>query len=341
MGNIQDQVQMFRDLLKTSGWVLDPAGKWMRRWDMLTTVALLIVAVITPVEVALFNTDMEALKTLLDAQAMFVLNRIIDLIFIADMGAQGMLFFEKMDVIAKIWVREQPQIIKHYLKSWFCVDLISVIPFDLIALFDEAPVAVAGVAPAKSQVGKLKMMRTIRLLRLLKLARILRASRILTRWRNKIGVSFAIRGTGKLCVLLLILVHWIACVWLIVHDMECDAACMADPDGDKTWFTAYAVAQGIERSEVGRQERAFKYSASVYWTAMSLTSIGYGDVTAQNELERWLATLMMLVMGMAWAYIIGNFSSIITSGHPLQTHFKQNMDQARRPHSAARPKPPA
>ena len=48
----------------------------------------------------------------------------------------------------------------------------------------------------------------------------------------------------------------------------------------RTWLTEYASGQGLARAEIARLGVNWRYSASVYWTAASLTSIGYGDVIA-------------------------------------------------------------
>jgi hypothetical protein len=331
---IDAQVMMYREMLQTKGCVIDPSTRFIRRWDIMTTLALVIVAFVTPIEVSLFSIDAESLQTDPDIISMFLLNRVIDLIFLFDMGIQACLFYDTVQDNMKRTVKQQPMIVKHYLRTWFFIDFISVIPFDIIALIPNG----SGDG-GKINASKFKLVRVIRLLRLLKLTRILRASRILARWRNKISFSYALRECIRLCSLLLILVHWIACIWLMVHDLECEQDCMVDPDGDRTWFTVYAGNMGLERGPAGEglstlivadQTRTFRYSAAVYWTAMSLTSIGYGDLNAQNEMERWICTTIMLVMGVAWAYIIGNFSSIITTGDPLATEYKQSMDQLNR-----------
>jgi hypothetical protein len=105
-------------------------------------------------------------------------------------------------------VRTQPQICINYFRTWFCIDIVSAVPFDLIALVG-SDADTGGV----DKTAKLKLMRTIRLLRLLKLTRILRASRIMRRWRNKVHMSFAAREIVQLLMMLVLMIHWIACTW--------------------------------------------------------------------------------------------------------------------------------
>ena len=56
--------------------VVLPTASWMGRWDAVTSLALLFTAICTPYEVAMLPTQLNAL---------FFLNRIIDLVFITDM----------------------------------------------------------------------------------------------------------------------------------------------------------------------------------------------------------------------------------------------------------------
>jgi hypothetical protein len=60
----------------------------IRRWDIVTTCSLVIVAFFTPLEVALYNLDLQALQQDDSLMSMFVLNRVIDAIFIVDMIIQ-------------------------------------------------------------------------------------------------------------------------------------------------------------------------------------------------------------------------------------------------------------
>merc|ERR1719428_1285292 len=80
------------------------------------------------------------------------------------------------------WVSAPGKIAKNYFKTWFFIDLISILPFDFLGLW---------LAPqdAGSDTSQLRVFKAIRGLRLIKLVRILRASRILARWESRISAS--------------------------------------------------------------------------------------------------------------------------------------------------------
>jgi hypothetical protein len=100
------------------------------------------------------------------------------------------------------WVDDSRRIAQHYLRGWFTIDLVSIVPFDVISFVDTSGVLV-----------RLKALRVIRLLRLLKMVRLLRASRLLNRWRTKVSVSNGTQSMAKCIGAVLISSHWLACIW--------------------------------------------------------------------------------------------------------------------------------
>ena len=47
------------------------------------------------------------------------------------------------------------------------------------------------------------------------------------------------------------------------------------------------------------------YVSSFYWSIVTITSVGYGDVTPQNTGEMQWCTMFLLMGSCLWAYIIG------------------------------------
>ena len=94
-----------------------------------------------------------------------------------------------------------------YLKTWFFIDLISVIPFDLIMMINGA-----NKNARFTRIGKFyKIIRMIKMVRLLKIARVRNnlvknISEVL-----KIGVGF--ERLLLLFVVFLVLVHVLGCLW--------------------------------------------------------------------------------------------------------------------------------
>ena len=204
--------------------MIDPNSPFMRNWDLVTIVALTFTATFTPYEVAVLETALDAA---------FVLNRFIDAIFVWDMGMQFFLMY-RSDGASSNWVRNRATIRRHYLKGWFTIDLVSILPFDIVAF-----------ALQDGALGKMKALRIIRLMRLLKLVRIMRASRIFQRWETDISVSYSMMSLSKFLLMIVIVGHWLACAWALLHETVCDKACTAQRGPEVTWLTAW-----LQRSKV-------------------------------------------------------------------------------------------
>ena len=61
---------------------------------------------------------------------MIVLNFIIDVIFTADLALQFVLMYPTSSAaLGTRWVQDPIEIATHYVRTWFVVDLVSIIPF--------------------------------------------------------------------------------------------------------------------------------------------------------------------------------------------------------------------
>merc|ERR1719399_2505198 len=248
----------------------------MKQWDVVMVVCLLFTAAVTPYEVAFLETEWNAL---------FWLNRLVDLLFVGDMVKNFVCIY--FDSEEQMWVRNPWRIAKHYLKGWFTVDMASILPLDTV-----------GLVMQQDNLQSMKGIRIIRLLRLLKLLRIMRAMRILERWEDLIAVSYAVIALIKFFLMVVVLAHWSACLLRLVPSLEV----MIDPKTGKqvSWLRALAV-NGFDNGEwecgdnspdcvctngtptimgddglyMCRATNSQVYLAAIYWALMTITTIGY------------------------------------------------------------------
>eukprot|EP00966_Prymnesium_polylepis_P312891 7230474-Prymnesium_polylepis.2 len=89
----------------------------------------------------------------------FVINRIIDMIFLIDMMVQFVMAYED----GVVWIKGHGYIVAHYLRTWFLIDLVSQanLVFDFIALDS-----------SDSSDDYYILLRMVRSLRLIKLVRL-------------------------------------------------------------------------------------------------------------------------------------------------------------------------
>jgi len=70
-----------------------------------------------------------------------------------------------------------------------------------------------------------------------------------------------------------------------------------------------------------------RYAAAIYWALVTITSVGYGDITPNNPTEAWWCTTLLLIGSCLWAYIIGNVCGIVSTLDVETSQHQQIMDQ--------------
>lgn len=306
-------------------------SRFMPFWDGMMVLALFFAASVTPFEVT-YISEGNCITPL------FIVNRIVDALFILDI----VLTFNLIDQDPHTgrWLYTRRKIARQYFRSWFTVDVLSVLPLWILT-FILSPAASDGIATcanASSVVvvgeidssGTLSIIRCLRLVRLIKLARILKASRVIKNFQALLIAELQFpRATVKLvelvCLLFLV-VHWQACLWSL------SSYYLAEPPREgvapSTWIAAYIQS---ERAEYDRDVYPIDvHVAALYWSFMTLTSIGYGDFYPLNTLERALSCLYQLVSGIMWAYVIGTMAKIAASIDPDAAAFDATMEQLTR-----------
>ena len=306
---VEEQVERMRARLAMNySYVILPNHKYLQRWDLVTMLALIFTALVTPVEVGFTS------KALGITDALFIVNRSVDLVFICDLVLQFNLSYRD-ELKGGQLIKSRKAIARRYLRGWFSVDFVSVIPFELLP-----------VPPS------FKMMRLIRLLRLLKLARVLKASRMLARYETVIDLTYAQRDMVKFSIMIIVMAHWLACLWGLVDTM---ARGPRDTD-TMTWVTYALKSWDHEADAEGNFDTSYsfdiasvhdRYVVSLYFVMYMLTSIGFGDISATTMPEYYVCTLMMVVSAIFWAYVVGNFCSIMSTADVFGIEFKQRMDE--------------
>jgi len=268
--------------------VIDPNDSvLLKTWDALVALLLIATAWLVPFEAAFLQAT---------TSCSFALNCAMDAVFTLDLGLQFFVAYSD-PVHPERLVKEPRRVVRRYLSSAFALDLASVLPVDLCC---------AWAALQGRRLG------AVRLVRLLRLARL---KRLLERWHTSFGFSYANLSLAKFLVLVLFCCHWMACLW---------GAIGVHAQAEQSWLTALRAAkEGPEELYEGSFQ---VYSISLYWAIISVTSIGYGDITPQTVPEYWVATLCTSIMASIWAYVIGAVCGIVSTMHPHEVAFQRTMD---------------
>lgn len=93
-------------------------------WQIITTFALLFVALVTPIQVGLMDVQLNWL---------FVVSLLVDVVFFLDMLLQFFTTYARKTPRGSEWEVRLPKIILHYISTWFLIDLVILIPFELFS----------------------------------------------------------------------------------------------------------------------------------------------------------------------------------------------------------------
>ena len=333
---------------KGKAHVLKPGeNRWLAYWDMISAIALLYTATLTPFEVAFLQPAEGAAAAW--SEPWFLINRALDVIFSFDITLQFFLAYHASDpdTGADYLVEQHSQIVWHYLTSWFPIDSFTVIvpsSFDIYLAHTSGPDAPAPVGGSDTG-GKLaanaSILRVLRILRLFKLVRLARASRIIKRWRAKITLS---NGTLTLlqCVFeLTIATHWYACFFSLQAAMAgnvedtwlgssmlgyCETADVAqaqNPTGAKSTEGLTAL-EGCPGLSIGSW-----YLAAASWSIMIITGTGGTGhwPSSRNDTETIIVTFLVVMGAFLWTTVLARFCEVATNSNPGQTHFLQSLDE--------------
>ena len=241
----------------------------------------------------------------------------------------------------KQWVVTPRAIAKNYLKSWFALDVfaIAVSGFDIYAVVMQQ---LDGGSASGEDLSNLTALKTLRVLRLFKLVRLMRSSRIAKRWETRVAVDYSMMSIFKCIVGVIIASHWMACVWVLrgyiinttcapcgdsnasPSELGCPVAlscveeAMTNLNPDvllpciacrpvASWMgeEGYCVLSPGEPGNYACQAPHRIYASALYFSVMTITSVGYGDVAATpfNAAEMAVCTFLMLTSSIIYAQV--------------------------------------
>ncbi|XP_008296727.1 potassium voltage-gated channel subfamily H member 4-like, partial [Stegastes partitus] len=197
-------------------------------------------------------------------------------------------------------VYEARSICIHYATTWFFVDLVAALPFDLLYAFN---------ITVTSLVHLLKTVRLLRLLRLLQK---------LDRYSQYSAMVLTL-----LMSVFALLAHWMACIWYMIGRREIET--------NETWDIGWLHELGKRldspyvNSTVGGPTVRSSYIAALYFTLSSLTSVGFGNVCANTDAEKIFSICTMLIGALMHAVVFGNVTAIIQRMYSRRSLYHTRM----------------
>ncbi|KAH7425341.1 hypothetical protein KP509_11G050100 [Ceratopteris richardii] len=190
-------------------------------------------------------------------------------------------FVAYMDKKTYLLVDRKRHIALRYASTWLVLDVASTIPFQLFSTI------VYGNPGDGLTYGLLNMLR---------LWRLRRVSSFFGRLEKNVRLSyFWVRCLKLLCVTLLA-IHCAGCFYYLLADRHSDPS--------KTWM-------GAVMPDFKHHSICIRYVYSIYWSMTTLTTVGYGDLHAENSAEMVFSIFYMLFNLGLTAYLIGNMTNLV------------------------------
>jgi len=233
---------------------------------------------------------------------LFWMDRMIDFLFLLDV----VLNF-RTGIINQTGHVEYTGIAYNYLRSWFLLDVVSAMPYELIFL------AMYGIVDENSNAAFAlpKLLRTARIfkiLKMLKLLRLLRLRNIFARWEKALVIKHSISTVIKFFCFIFFIAHWCACAFFAIGAAT-----------EENWLQEQALHEGDALITL--------YVAAFYWSLSTITTIGYGDISARNPSERLFAVAAMIVGSAVYAYGITNIITLVSNINADKLEFRNRMDR--------------
>eukprot|EP00930_Biecheleria_cincta_P017294 TRINITY_DN13798_c0_g1_i1.p1 TRINITY_DN13798_c0_g1~~TRINITY_DN13798_c0_g1_i1.p1 ORF type:complete len:801 (+),score=93.14 TRINITY_DN13798_c0_g1_i1:55-2403(+) len=222
------------------------------------------------------------------------------------------------------WCTDPVGIAHRYVMSWFAADLASVFPVQ--SLMESFTMWDSNVA------DQLVFQKLLRLTHMVRMIRLTRSVRLLDRWNTSFGISYSSAQMCAVVGIALYTCHWFACALVYVSGYAREVDDYRDGqvhDHHVTWLHTLiddVKGKGDPCTPDVFQSPHCVYMIALYWASLTLTGVGYGDITPQNQTEYVFVTFMMMISGFVWAYVLGALVNLLSNTDPHGIRFRQNMD---------------
>ncbi|PUZ55592.1 hypothetical protein GQ55_5G224700 [Panicum hallii var. hallii] len=182
-----------------------------------------------------------------------------------------------------------------YTTSWFVLDLASTIPTEFARK----------ILPQN--------LRSYGFFNMLRLWRLRRVSSLFARLEKDRHFNYFWVRCAKLICVTLFAVHCSACFYYLLADRY--------PDPSDTWI-------GNSMPDFHQRSLWIRYVTSMYWSITTLTTVGYGDLHAENTREMIFNIFYMLFNLGLTAYLIGNMTNLVVHGTSRTRKYRDTIQAA-------------
>ena len=270
--------------------IVMPDSTFRVLWDTFVTLLLMWTAIVVPLRIA-FWTDA--------SDGVIAWEYVIDFFFLVDIGICFISAF--VDYEGRV-ITDRSRIARHYLRTWFLLDLIATIPFSLFYEDGDEVHRMTRLA---------RLPRIIRLSQLSSVLLVLQTGRFSKYFQNvDLHIHSAVKRLFRFFTWMLLIVHVAGCIWYYTaYDKNFN---------DDTW---------VVRAQLADAEATQKYLASIYWAFSTITTVGYGDIYAFTEGELIVSILCMIIGVTFYSFTVGNMAAYLTNVDSKAGMVQKLMDE--------------
>lgn len=267
--------------------MIEPDSKLLLIWDLFIGLLVIYIIIVTPLQIGFDLRDNSSTTGVL-------------IMIVVCYGLDMLIQFNTAyyDDITETVVYNRQMIAKKYFQFWFWPDLISTVPIDIIVQ----------IYYNESNLQIIRMIRFFRLIKLFKVVHVIKnAAQISSSGFNSQTINLII-----LIIRIFFIAHIFACFW---HYITLPQAIGSFPNN---WVDYFGFA---------RESVSSRYIASLYFIIVSMLTVGYGDIHATNELERFYAILTMMVGAVVFGALISKVTSLIDKRNPQAREYDESMTE--------------
>ncbi|XP_046439074.1 potassium/sodium hyperpolarization-activated cyclic nucleotide-gated channel 2-like isoform X2 [Daphnia pulex] len=287
-------------------WIIHPCSNFRFYWDLGMLFLLVANLIILPVAISFFNDDLSI--------RWIAFNCLSDTIFMIDIVVNFRTGIMQQDNSEQV-ILDPKLIARHYLRTWFFLDLISSIPLDYIFLIFNQFLRMQDFSESFQILQAGRALRILRLAKLLSLVRLLRLSRLVryvNQWEEVYFLNMAsvfMRIFNLICMMLLI-GHWSGCLQFLVPMLQ-----------------GFPPNSWVAINELQESFWLEQYSWALFKAMSHMLCIGYGRFPPQSLTDMWLTMLSMISGATCYALFLGHATNLIQSLDSSRRQYREKLKQ--------------
>eukprot|EP01018_Ginkgo_biloba_P000293 Gb_06792 [translate_table: standard] len=228
--------------------------------------------------------------------ALLVLDNVVNGLFAIDIVLT--FFVAYIDKSTYLMEDRPKKIALRYLSTWFMLDVCSTVPCQAISYIFTGNFG-SGIA--------------YRLLEMTRLWRLRRVSALFARLEKDVRFNYFWTRCVKLICVTLFAVHCAGCFYYLLA--------VRFPAPKSTWI-------GAVNPNFKQESLSAAYVSAMYWSMTTLSTVGYGDLHAENTGEMVFTIVYMLFNLGLTAYLIGNMTNLVVHGTSRTFKFRDAVQAA-------------